>query len=355
MLPTLYSYGHNLARSNVQCLHRTVRDYLETPEIWRSIESAVPTEGDDYWALSLCLGYIMLWKNISKGDLITQGRRVPTLLSTSPAVSLGLPPGGLPELTTPLAPAQPDLDRSENARTFLENCVDLATNFLPNSLRTYMRLLDAIGSAIFDDGITEAECNRPEVLRCVIWRHDALLCAFKGFVFEDFLSVAVHLNLFDYVDTKISVLQPELQVTTASRLLVVAALKRQKWLKQSNMTLPKNSMTPSVHGGKGKLENTNKDFVTVKENGKVLPEREQNSVSFHMMQVLMRHGADPDFKAYGMSAREILDHRRTELTDSLDFQKVMSSFDSVKYHKGMLTKTGRSVFHRRNRSGTPAP
>lgn len=52
ILPTLYSYGHNLAKSNVQYLHRTVRDYLEAPDIWRTIESSAPTEGDEL------LGYV---------------------------------------------------------------------------------------------------------------------------------------------------------------------------------------------------------------------------------------------------------------------------------------------------------
>lgn len=343
VLPTLYSYGHNLARSNVQYLHRTVKDYLEAPEIWRSIESAAPTEGEDHWVLSLCLGYIMLWKNGDKGDLLIQGRRLPNPGFAPPApswVSQNLPSGLPLELTTAtLSPM--DADRMEDSRLMLESCLDLATSFLPTSMRIYVRLLDAIGAAIFDSSAAEAECNRPEVLTHAIWRYPA-----QAFVYEDFLSLAVHLNLFEYVDAKISNLQPGLQMQTASRLLVVAARKCQKWLKQSVLSYQKASdnleRTYSIDKG---LEHADVGFVTIEQDWEVL-DREEANLSSHMVQILMRHGADPDFQSFGMSASQILKLRRTELAGSINFQNIIRSFDSERNNTGRLARKARSVFHR---------
>lgn len=340
VLPTLYSYGHNLARSNVQYLHRTVKDYLEAPDIWRSIESAAPTEGQEYWVLSLCLGYIMLWKNGDEEDLRIQGTRLPELqlssrmpMDMSPKLPSNFP---LEPTNTPLPPMQLDEDRGENSRLMLENCFELATSFLPTSLRTYTRLLDAIGAALFDGGLTDVECNRPEVLSSTIWKYDEL-----GFIFENFLALAVHLNLFEYVEAKVSRLQPSIQKATASRLLTVATLKRQSWLKQSAMSLQKDLEKDEYVLG---VDQETK-HASEEQDWAVLDRRAANP-SFYMMHLLIRYGADPDFEAYGTSARQVVDLRRHELAGSLNVQRIMQSFDSARDKSGGLTRRAKSVFHK---------
>jgi hypothetical protein len=350
VLPTLYSYGHNLARSNVQYLHRTVKDFLEDPDIWRSIESAAPTEGEDYWVVSLCLGYITLWKNGDEGDLKMQGQathlRTPQPPTPSSGLSLGLSPGSVLELPTTTSPSaiQSDKDRRENSRIVLESCVQFASSFLPNSLQTYIRLLDAIGSALFDGSVGEVECNRQEALSSAIWNYNAL-----GFVFEDFLALAVHLDLLEYVEAKIPHLQPAVQVATTSRLLTVALLKRHQWLvKQPTISLQKNAdHSKHVCNADQAFDAASDPLPTARHNFEAL-DRKKASSAFHMMQVLMRYGADPDFQAYGMSARRALELRQLEYP-SEPFTVLLRSFDFLDSARGIslrLTKRAKNVFHR---------
>lgn len=348
VLPTLYSYGHNLARSNVQYLHRTVKDYLEDPDIWRSIESAAPTEGKDYWILSLCLAFTMLWKNGDEEDLKIHG---PPLLKLQPpsrmssGLPLGMPSGFQSEHTTmPPTLIRSDKDRRQNSRMMLETCVDLGTSFLPGSPDTSTRLLDAIGAAIFDGDMAKAECNRHDVLSSVIWKHDSL-----GFVFENFLALAVHSNLFEYVDAKISRLPRDDQVATASRLLIVAVLKCFNWFQPQAVSMENPSISKGFCGADQKPDHAPMPFEITERELKLLSQEETASnLSFHMTQVLMNHGADPDFQAYGMSARQILELRRVELEHSVNFRHIKRCFDSKRGITGCFTRRAKSVFHKRN-------
>lgn len=147
VLPTLYSYGHNLAKSNVQYLHRTVKDYLEAPNIWETIESAAPTEGEYYWILSLCLGYIMLWKSGTEESIDLQaasipGPKPPGMPSGLPLAIHSTPPLGVQPAPIPAAIQSAEV-RREESRLMLEKCLGLAETLLPSSMETYMRLLDA--------------------------------------------------------------------------------------------------------------------------------------------------------------------------------------------------------------------
>ena len=350
MLPTLYSYGRSLAKSNIQYLHRTVRDYLEAPDIWRSIECAAPTEGEGYWVLSLCLGYIMLWKSGDEKDLKIQATKPPTLQlppAMPSSLSFGLPPSSsspelTPTTTLPSPVIQSDEVRKENSRIMLENCVELATNFLRSSLQSYIRLLDAIGAAIFDGGSAVAECNQQEVLSSAIWSNDTL-----GFVFEDFLTLAVHLNLFAYVETKISHMPPALKVATVSRLFIVATLKREQWLYKRMMSLQKNwDYSKRVCGTDVESDTAPDHSVKTEHEWKDFDMDEVDNPSFHMMQMLMRHGANPDFLAYGTSARQNLTLRYSELAGSQYFQNLLWILDFTRDDSGRFIRRVRSVFHR---------
>lgn len=323
--PMLDSLGHSLARVSVQYLHRTVKDYLETSAIRRSIESSAPTEGEHYWVLSLCLGYIMLWRNSVDAQLKLRSGSSP-----APPGASAFPPGcpsidSSTDTTADMELFEPTLfvaECGEESRRMLENCLEHASGFLPSSLKTHMRLLDALGAALFDDGAANMEFNQPKTLRTVIWEYKR-----RGFIFEDFLSLAVHCNLFEYVAAKISCLAPEERTATASRLLVIAALKRGQLLKK-----PRHSQTdkpgrvtesPSLKQASESLETAERDWS--------LLDQEEAAPSFHMMQVLMRHGADPDVPAFGISSRRIIDMRRWELVNSTNFQKIVESLDSAKY------------------------
>lgn len=350
VLPTLYSYGHYLAMSNVQYLHRTVKDYLEAPNVWRTIESAAPTEGEHYWILALCLGYIMLWKNGTEKNLIVQG--TPLTQPQSPVIPSDHPLGinSAPSLALQPTPKSSVIQsaerRREKSRLMLEKCLVFAEILLPPSMQTYMRLLDALGAAIFDGGMAEAECNLQEVLSSAIWKYDEL-----GFVFEDFLALAVHFNVFEYVEAKISLLEPATRVAMASKLLVVATLKRRPWLRQAATSLPKGPDSTNACGDEQESSHVFKSLAMNEHDWKTLSQEEvKENPSFHMVQVLMRNGADPDFQAYGMSARRIVELRRGELAGSHNFESIMAIFDSTRHGSGRLARRARGagVFHKKS-------
>lgn len=320
VLPTLDSLGHSLARASVQYLHRTVKDYLETSTIRRSIESSAPTEGEDYWVLSLCLGYIMLWRNSVEAELKLRRERAPT-----PPDSSILPLRWTSEVSSGNVTASMELfeptqfvaDCGQDSKSMLENCLEHAVGFLPSSLQSHTRLLDALGAALFEGGTAGVEYNQPRALRTAIWEHRRL-----GFFFEDFLSLAVHCNLFEYVAAKISCLPPEAQVATASRLLVVAVVKRGQLLKKA--ALPNQDKSGGEVKLGGDFEHASECSGTIKKDWSVLDQEGANP-SFHMVQVLMHHGADPEFKAFGISARRIVDNRCWELVGSANFREIKHS------------------------------
>lgn len=279
----------------------------------------------------------MLWKNGDEKDLYIQGTWLQKL-QISPRLPSGLPM----ELTNPPLPSvRVEAEHRENCRLMLENCCRLATRFLPTSLRTYTRLLDAIGAALFDSSLAHVECNRPEVLSTAIWKYDTL-----GFIFEDFLTLAVHLDLFRYVEDKVSRLQPGIQAATASRLLIVATLKCQKWLEQSSRFGQEDLKEDEHILGVDKESKHASELSGTAERDWAVLDREEAGPSFHMMQILMGFGTDTDFEAWGTSARQVMDLRRWELAGSPNFQKISQSFDFAKETSGGLTRRAKGVFHR---------
>lgn len=324
VLPELTSYGNYIARANVQYLHRTVKDYLEAPGIWTRIENSAPTESNDYWVVSLCLGYIMLWRNVHEDALNLRKKDQRTLARPS-----GSPPGtnpgvSSPEVTVDMESFEPTYlvtGFRESARRMLENCFEYAVCFLSTSLQTHTRLLDALGAALFNSETTGLECNLSRTLRLAIWEYRRL-----RFVFEDFLSLAVHSNLFEYVEAKISRLPAEIQVTISSRLLVVAALKSGPWLKKAPLH---RLFGPDRVSDSDDLKRGSGSPAPMEHNWDKL-DRDSANPNFHMIQVLMQHGADPDFQAFGVSARQVLSSRHCECKGSPDFKRILESFGSAK-------------------------
>lgn len=325
VLPDLDSLGQSLARASVQYLHRTVKDYLETSAIRRSIEDSAPTEGKDYWVMSICLGYIMLWRNSVEARRKLR-RDNPSMPPDSSMCSSEWPSGVPSEGTTAnmelFEPTQFVVDCGLDSGRMLLDCLKYAAAFLPSSPQSHTRLLDALGAALFDDGTAGAECNQPRSLRKCIWEYQR-----RGFIFNDFLSLAVHCNLFEYVEAKISGLPPEMQASTASQLLVVAALKRGEFLKETTLD---HIYHPITVPGSDDLKRASGSTATTEHDWDQL-DRELTNPSFHMMHILMGHGADPDFEAFGTSARRVVDLRRWELVDSPNFRKIVECFDMSKY------------------------
>lgn len=324
--PMLDSLGHSLARASVKYLHRTVKDYLETSAIRRNIESSAPTEGEHYWVLSLCLGYIMLWRNSVDAQLNLRSEN-----SAAPPDASVFPPGSPSRYSSTDTTAEIELFEpthfvavcGEESKHMLENCLEHASGFLPRSLETHTRLLDALGAALFAGGAANMEFNQPKTLRTAIWEYKR-----RGFIFEDFLSLAVHCNLFEYVEAKISCLAPEERTATASRLLVTAALKRSQLLKKPRHSQADN---PGRVAKSDSLKQASEPIGTEERDWNLL-DQEEATPSFHMVQVLMRHGANPDVPAFGVSARRIVDiWRRWELVNSTNFQKIVECLDSAKY------------------------
>lgn len=318
VLAELNRYGKALARTSVHYLHRTVKDYLEAPDTWRSIENNAPTKGDDYWVMSLCLGYVMMWRNSMEPQLEPWRESYPLPPSSSTSPSSLSPAVSSANVTTSMEFSEPTSLVSGCEMIFkhrLETCFEHAKAFLPSSLQAHTRLLDALGAALFKDGPAQVEFNQPRTLRKAIWEHDRL-----GFIFEDFLPLAVHFNLYEYVAAKLSRLPPELQMATASRLLVVAALKRGQLLKKAEFPSRQKSgefIEDDV------LKQASERSATTEHDWDTL-EQEVANPSFHMMEVLMRFGADPDSQALGeFSARRVVDSRRWELVGSPNFQEIV--------------------------------
>lgn len=171
VLPTLHAYGRALAKTTVQYLHRTVKDFLESPEIWQIIEQAA-TGDRPCPRTSLCLAHFLHWKTFELSD----------------------------------SNADPQL---ETYKTMLERCFSSALALSTVDEKMHIKVLDTIAEAMFQGDSAAAVWNRLYI------SHPP----------EDFLCLAVHCNFLDYVGAKLTQPQPRVSVTRHSRLLQVAVFK----------------------------------------------------------------------------------------------------------------------------------
>lgn len=279
VLPTLHSYGQELARSSVQYLHRTVKDYLENPDVCDNIESASATERGDYWIISLCLAHLFLWKTSPP--------------STQSSIHSSF--------TSHIDGAQGHwrMFEEHDFKSMLERYLAFAMQLLPNNKAAHFELLDTLGAAIFRE-------DSPGL----VWKQlgaDIIISHYPRtdveFRLDNFLSLAVHCNLFEYVDNKL--LKAQLPVPEVSRLLQVAVFKRESLLATAPTPFSDDSADDS---------NSPEPEVPTRDGlqpayghaDEWIGNRTIHNPNLHMVHILLRHGADPDCKAHRISPRQLL-------------------------------------------------
>jgi len=278
-LPTLHAYGRDLARTKIQYLHRTVKDYLESPTVLGIIEHA-KAEDEVSPDISLHLSNIWLWKTFEDGTDIMM------------------------EYTTPTA----------TFRTRLGRCLNSALVYLRKDRATYCKMLDIIGGALFGpDTATLVARQRLGITSPV----------------DDFLSLAVHCNLFEYVTEKLRQLRlrdPSLS-NQCSRLLQIAvskatALKLTEIMPELDFDMESNAEADTDPGNKSDGDNNlNDEWVRF---------RGRDGPSISMVKILLRHGADPYFAIGGTYSRQIVIQRLYEpgCPFYVELRKILTVFDS---------------------------
>jgi hypothetical protein len=272
-LPTLHAYGRDLARKKVQYLHRTVKDYLESPAVWEIIENAV-AENEVSPDISLHLANIWLWKSFENSTVVTS--------------------------------SSAHMPHTETFRTMLERFLNGAMVLLLKDRATYYKVLESIGGALCGTEISSlAARQRLGIVSPV----------------DDFLSLAVHSNLFEYVTEKLSQLRlkDSSLVHECSRLLRVAVSKDTAFLNTRGMP-----ETYSLDLGSGANYDAHSD-----KNSEVQPDADHGLVlggddgldndwvgfrghdgpNIHMVKILLCHGADPHYAINGTSSHQILMQR----------------------------------------------
>ncbi len=279
-MATLYRYGRNLGTTTVLYLHRTVKDYLETPEIWSAIESA--TTGRPLSpAVSMCLAKTMLWKTheVAPTAGLTGDQAFEDVLSRSIGCILNLT--------------------------------------LDSDLDAQIQLLDIVGDALYRESPPAFSAR----------------ARLSGITFppEDFLSCAVLNNFGTYVNHKLSQAIPRVSALQRSRLLHVAV---SKGLKKARLLYNASDTEYDIRELIGEdPESEEPIFIGP---GRI---RIEAAPDMNMVKLLLHHGADPLCIIGGLSSRDIVSQRiaDTAITDR-DYQKfilarILALFDKRCSHK----------------------
>jgi hypothetical protein len=272
VLPTLHAYGRALAHTTVQYLHRTVKDYLEAPEIWLKIEEAASSDRRLDHRTSLCLVHMVFWKtwtlNVSEDDDALQTSGV----------------------------------------TFKSMLEQAFRSALTLARKPQIEVLDAIGRSLFPGNTVFSVWNRLDIT-CPP---------------DNFLSVAVHCNLVEYVDEKLAYSSPKVSVRQYSRLLQVAASKEAELVsihRRHDTSLEDEESDSDDPNGDHDEEGGEHD-EDKESNGRNADDdcwvgyRYPGSPDLEMVELLLRHGADPDRAVDGLSCRELVKRRLSMLLDS---------------------------------------
>jgi hypothetical protein len=277
-LPTLHAYGRDLARTKIQYLHRTVKDYLESPTVWEIIEHA-KAEDEVSPDISLHLSNIWLWKTFEDGtDIMT-------------------------EHPTPTA----------TFRTMLGRCLNSPLVLSLKDRATYCKILDIIGEALFGtDTTTLVARQRLDFMSPV----------------DDFLSLAVHCNLFEYVTEKLRQLRlrdPSLSYQ-CSRLLQIAVSKATALLFTESMPEFNFDMESDAEADTDSGNNSDGDD-DLKDGWVGFRSRDGPNIS--MVKLLLRHGADPYFPISGTWSRQIVMQRLYEPASPfyVELRAILTVFD----------------------------
>lgn len=271
-LPTLHAYGRDLARTKVQYLHRTVKDYLESPDVWEIIEHAM-AEDEVSPDISLHLSNIWLWKSFEDGTVITT--------SSAPTATF---------------------------RTMLERCLNLSLYLSLEDIDTYCKLLEIVGGALFGtDTATLVARQRLGIVSPV----------------DDLLSFAVHCNLFECVTEKLCRLGPKdaSLVYKCSRLLKVAVSKATAFLHTEG--IPDDMVEPDT----GSENNSDGDYDL---DDDWVGFRGRDGPNIHMVKILLRHGADPYYVISGTCSRQIVIQRLYEPSCpfAMELREILVVFDA---------------------------
>jgi hypothetical protein len=272
VLPTLHAYGRALAHTTVQYLHRTVKDYLEAPEIWLKIEEAATSDHRLDHRTSLCLIHMVFWKtwtlNMSEDDDALQTSGV-------------------------------------TFKSMLEQAFRSALNL---ARKPQIEVLDAIGKSLFPGNTVFS-----------VWSRLDITCPP-----DNFLSVAVHCNLVEYVDEKLAYSSLKVSVRQCSRLLQVAASKETELLsihRRHDTSLEdeeSDSDDPNDHHDEegGEHDEDKESNGRNADDDCWIGYRYPGSPDLEMVELLLRHGADPDHAVDGLSCRELVKRRLSMLLDS---------------------------------------
>ncbi|RYP43877.1 hypothetical protein DL768_009604 [Monosporascus sp. mg162] len=276
VLPTLHAYGRALAKTTVQYLHRTVKDFLESPQIWQIIEQAA-TGDRPCPRTSLCLAHILLWKTFELSDSIADSQL-------------------------------------ETFKAMLEQCFRSALALSTVDEKMHIKVLDTIAAAMFQGDSAAPVWNRLHITPPP----------------EDFLCLAVHCNFSDYVRAKLTQAQPRLSVARLSRLLHVAVSKNKPMFNiEEEDPHESGADDETVTSGEEDFESM------VLEDDDWVGYRGPGAPDMAMVELLLHHGADPDIVIDGVSSRQIVRQRISSLEEGLQdnsryishvLNKILSSF-----------------------------
>ena len=241
MVPTLHAYGRALAKTNVQYLHRTVKDYMESPEVWGLIESATKDDEVDP-SLSLALANVLLWKSFEEGTSMTS--------------------------------------KWETFSSMLQHCLNSIMSLANRDLPKYCQILEIIATAIFD---TEGSDS---VRRRLGWS--------PPYQFDDFLSFAVHCNLFEYVQYKLDSLRSD----GADMIKICSTLLQGAVRKDIS----------AIHIDDAESDSERK----VRSYRHWIGYRRQDGPNVHIVTILLRNGADPTLLINFESSSQIVEKRLCE-------------------------------------------
>ncbi|KAH6714365.1 hypothetical protein BKA61DRAFT_673662 [Leptodontidium sp. MPI-SDFR-AT-0119] len=264
-ISALHAYGKDLAQTKVQYLHKTVKDYLESPQVWRIVENATRDHDIDP-QVSLHLSNIWLWKSFEHGTACT---------TTAP-------------FTT--------------STEFLEHLLSSSLALARDDKATYCRLQDIVAETLY--GTDPATSTFRQSLGIVS-------------PVDDFLSLAVSCNMFEYVAEKLrqSRLDDSLPVYQSSRLLQMAVARTSAPLQVISQQ-PVDEWESDIDSdtdSDSDPENScseNSGRKDAQSKGKLLQRRPGPNA--YIVRMLLRSGADSELAFNGTCSRQIVFHRLSE-------------------------------------------
>lgn len=289
VLPTLHAYGRALAKTTVQYLHRTVKDYLEAPETWQRIHQAACEASQLEPDVSLCLAHIVLWKTFD---------------------STAIPDHSGEEFTYSLFRKLFDT-RESTFKRILERSFNAACSL---SGRAHIQVLDVIGKSLFQENFMSSTWNRLNIM------HPP----------KNFLSFAIRCNLSDYVNAKLSRSGSKLSAQECSHLLHAAVCHKEPVLDFTPFT--EEDQDDEDSGSDPDIDETREeqDDFEIEPRIEWAGRRPPGGPDLAMVKILLRLGASPNYRINGLSSHQVVQQR------IVTFERM--SQDGYQYHLHVLSK-----------------